>query len=88
MNEQEYEEDLDMFQSPAWKRLIERAATLDKSLTQGAVDSAVSNELWQYTRGQIHQLRALIGYETVTHSTWEQSQNVTGTDDIDYVDAI
>lgn len=76
MEERVYESLVDMFASDGWKHFIEDAAELESVLTHGAVDAADSNEKWQHARGQIHQLRAILGYEDfITHSYTEQQKD-------------
>lgn len=63
LDNEKYEKLVDMFASDGWKLFLEEAANLEDALTKGAVDAADSNDKWQYARGQIHQLRSILGYE-------------------------
>ena len=61
--EQAYESAVDMFATDGWKNFIEEVTNLESIVTNSAVDNALSNDQWQYCRGQVHQLRSIIGYE-------------------------
>lgn len=72
MEERQYEDLVDMFASDGWKFFIDSAKELEEALTQGAVDNASTNEQWQYLRGQLSQLRSILGYQSFITSVWEQ----------------
>ena len=74
MKEKEYEALVDMFASDGWKSYMNLAQNLEESLTRGAVDNAPDNDRWQYLRGQLGQLRSILGYETAVHAMWKQQQ--------------
>lgn len=63
MDEKDFDAAMDMFASDGWKNFIEGVTDLESTLTQTAPDGALTNDQWQYARGQIHQLRSIIGYE-------------------------
>lgn len=72
MDEKEYESLVDMFESDGWKLFISEIAESEEGLTRAAPDNCGTNEAWQYTRGRIHQLRSISGYETLIKVTQEQ----------------
>jgi cell division septation protein DedD len=74
MEEKDYNALVDMFASDGWKYFTKQAMELEDALTRGAVDSAVSNEQWQYLRGQLGQLRSILGYEAFVVAAWEQAE--------------
>lgn len=61
--EQEHENNLELFATEGWKQIIENATELEQALIHAAPDNALTNDQWQFCRGQISQLRALIGFE-------------------------
>ncbi len=72
MEEKEYEVLVDMFASDGWKQFIGNISELEDAITKAAVDNAVMNDQWQYLRGQLHQLRSILGYEDFIKISWEQ----------------
>lgn len=90
MEQEEFDALADMFGSKGWKHFIQTAVDLEDALTKGAVDSASTNEQWQYLRGQLHQLRSILGYENYIRQVWKQQEEdavefLIGTDDADTV---
>jgi cbb3-type cytochrome oxidase cytochrome c subunit len=81
MTEKEYEDMLDMFQLPAWKSYIEEAEELLTALKDAAVDYADTNDKWQFARGRMTQLRAVVGYENLVRAAWKAQQQQTESDD-------
>jgi cell division septation protein DedD len=74
MNQEEYENLVDMFASKGWKQFISAVTDIEDALTRTSVDSAPQNDDWQYLRGQVHQMRSLIGYENFIKMSWEQQE--------------
>lgn len=74
MEEKEYEDLVDLFATPGWRFFVKSTQDLKTALTEGAPDGALTNDQWQYARGQIHQLRAIGGYETYITALWKQQQ--------------
>jgi len=60
--EKELEALADMFQSDGWKIFYEKTEDLEKQLVQGAPNGALTNDQWQFARGQILQLRSILSY--------------------------
>ncbi len=88
MNEKEHEDLVDMFASPGWKLFIKGATELEDTLVRVAPDAADTNDKWQFARGQIYQLRRIVGYEdyVVLSQEMEQAALIAeGTDDADTV---
>lgn len=75
MEEKVFEQLNDMFQHEGWKHFVETATELRETLEKGAPDYAVTNDQWQYTRGKIHQLNLIVGYEQYIKAVWEQKEN-------------
>lgn len=71
MDEKEYEALVDMFVTDGWKAFIKSAGELERAITEGVVDSADTNDKWQYCRGQLHQLRSILGYEAFVRTAWD-----------------
>ena len=74
MEQKQYEELVDMFQTPGWKYFIEGITELESALVKAAPDGAVTNDQWQYARGQIRQLRSTAGYEQFIVSGYEEQE--------------
>lgn len=74
MDIKEYEELEDLFQHPGWKKFVEEAATLAQALRDAAPDYCHTNDHWQYTRGQIHQLDRTVGYAAYVKAAFEQAE--------------
>ena len=70
--EKEFEELVEMFKTKGWKRFIQDTKDYEKLIQESSVDNAVTNDQWQYCRGQLHQLRSFIGYEGYTVAIHEQ----------------
>ena len=86
MEEKEFEELNDMFHSEGWKLFINNIEELEDVITKSAVDNAVSNDQWQYCRGQTHQLRSILGYENFITVSWEADQKAKEEDiDVDLI---
>ena len=71
MNEKDYNALLDMFVSDGWKLFAEEKTEQEKYATQGAVDGALTGDQWQYLRGWLHGLRAVLGYEDFVRLSYE-----------------
>jgi hypothetical protein len=74
MDEKDFEALVDMFATPGWKLFAEGAANLESALTKGAVDGAPQNDQWQFLRGQVYQLRSIIGYERYIREMQKQQE--------------
>ena len=72
MNEKELEDLISMFETDGWRIFIRTAKELEEETIRGAVDIAQTGDQWQYVRGQIHQLRSVIGYENLCRANYEQ----------------
>lgn len=68
----EFEEYEEMFQSNGWKKLHENATNQHKGIMDSAVAAAVSNDQWQFLRGQVTQLEQLLGFESYVVQTLAQ----------------
>jgi hypothetical protein len=79
MTENDYNDYVSLFESDGWKLLIESISELERAITEGSVDNCPTNESWQYTRGQLHQLRSMLGYENFIKVSYENQ---------DYVDVV
>jgi len=85
MEEKDYEALVDMFASDGWKFFSKSVDDLEKALTTAAPDGAVTNDAWQYARGQIQQLRSISGYENYIKLAWEQDLANQVEDNVDFV---
>jgi hypothetical protein len=65
----------DMFESDGWKVLMSEVSNLERGITEGAVDNCPTSDQWQYTRGQLHQLRSLTGYETFVRLSFKEQED-------------
>lgn len=74
MEEKDFEALVDMFATDGWDHFTEVVEELETTLTKTAVDAALTNDQWQYARGQIHQLRSILGYEQFVRMSWDQEQ--------------
>lgn len=72
MEEKDFDNAVDMFASDGWKDYIKMMADQENILVQTAPDGALTNEQWQYARGQIHTLRSILGYENYILLSREQ----------------
>ena len=72
MEEVEYENLVEMFASDGWKYFEKSVSDLEEAMTQEAPNGAITNDAWQYARGQIQQLRSIKGYENYVRLSWEQ----------------
>ena len=81
MEEQEFDVFLDLFSHEGWKMFIEDMAKWEEAVTKGAVDSAISNDQWQYCRGQTHLMRWVLGYENAIRLNLEQANSPEEEDD-------
>ena len=60
----------DMFNSDGWKLYVAQTKELTDNIVEAAPTGAVTNDQWQYARGQISQLRAILGYENFVRVSW------------------
>lgn len=74
MTEQEFNTYSDMFATDGWKLFIKSVEELEDGLTKSAVNAAPANDQWQYLRGQLNQLRSIIGYENYIHVAYENQE--------------
>ena len=72
--EKEFEDLVEMFKTKGWKRFIQDTKDYEKMVLGASVDNAVTNDQWQYCRGQLHQLRSFIAYENLTMTIHEQQE--------------
>ncbi len=80
MDEETYNNLTDMFESAGWKFFAKGTSELAEALVQAAPEGALTNDQWQYARGQIQQLRSVVHYEDYIKAGYaeqeEQSQAV------------
>lgn len=74
MTEEQYENLVDMFSSAGWKLFIEDKRAQGIAMLESAPQKADSNDKWQYCRGQIAEIQAILGFETFIRLSWEESQ--------------
>lgn len=79
--QQDYDNLCDVFSHPGYKYIIESLEELKEALQEAAVDNAVTNDQWQFLRGQIAQMRAFMGYEDFIHALWKDMQAMELEDD-------
>jgi len=75
VTEKEYEDILSTLASPGWKLMVEESAKLAQALRNHAPEYATTNDVWQYTRGQIQQLDRMVNYETFIRAAMEQQED-------------
>lgn len=74
MEEKEYEALADMFASDGWKFFVEGKTALLEALINNAPEGALTNDQWQFARGQIRELRSTTGFENLVTLTWKEQQ--------------
>ncbi|RKZ67676.1 MAG: hypothetical protein DRQ48_09465 [Gammaproteobacteria bacterium] len=74
MLQEEYETYVDLFKTEGWKLFQESIVGAEEQLKNSSVDSAVTNDQWQFLRGQLTQLRNVAAFETFIKLTFEQSE--------------
>ncbi len=74
MEEKEFEALNDMFTSEGWIIFTQQIGDLTKLLVEAAPDSAVTNDQWQYRRGQVQQMRSVLGYEQYIREAQKQKE--------------
>ncbi len=77
MTDKEFEALNDMFISEGWKLFTQQIEDLTKLLVDAAPDNAITNDQWQYRRGQVHQMRSVLGYEQYIRATQKQQEEDT-----------
>ena len=70
-DEKRYEALFEMFKTEGWKHFMKDITEFEEAVSSSTVDNAVTNDQWQYARGQIHQLRSIIGFENYTRTCEE-----------------
>lgn len=73
--QKQFEALFEMFSSDGWKIFQEEVENQLKSFTESAPDVCSTNDLWQYTRGQIHKLRQIKGYQMFVEAQFEQFED-------------
>jgi hypothetical protein len=82
MEEKDFEVLSEMFQSDGWEMFIDNLTELEETIMKVAPDNAVTGDQWQYCRGQVHQLRRIIGYKNFIELSWENQQAENDVDPI------
>lgn len=72
MEDKDFRALTDMFESDGWKIYQDEHTELEEFATKGAVDNAPDGDTWQYLRGRLHGLRAVIGYENYVRVSYQQ----------------
>ncbi len=72
MTEDEYEDYKECFSTLGWKRFVEAYSNVRQALHDSCPNGAVTNDQWQFARGQLAQLDALLGFEQYIEAVWEQ----------------
>jgi len=70
-DEKRYEALFEMFRTTGWEHFIKDITDFEEAVSSSTVDNAVTNDQWQYARGQIHQLRSIVGFESYTRACEE-----------------
>ena len=66
-----YEDLLTMFQTDGWKHLISDYTESLQSLQENSDYDCKTNDEWQFRRGEMQQLRNLIGFESFIRMSYE-----------------
>lgn len=74
MTEKDYNSLVDMFESDGWKLYISEVEETEESATRGAVNTADTNDAWQFLRGWISCSRSTLGYENFVRLSYEEEQ--------------
>jgi len=74
MKEEEYSNYVEAFNSDGWKQFMDIVVDNEKNLLLASVDGADTGDKWQYLRGQVSQLRGIMGFPNYIESVWQQSQ--------------
>jgi len=69
----EYEDLLEMFNTPGWALYSKELRDLHKDLKDTAHTQCVTNDEWQFRRGQLATLDRLITYEEFQKAGFEQN---------------
>lgn len=71
MTKEEYEVYVDLFESDGWKKFQESITGAEEQLTVGAFSNCVTNDQWQFVRGQLQQLKNIAAYEQYIKISYE-----------------
>ncbi len=82
--EKAYEDNLEMFATAGWKTYVENATSYREFIMNAAHDHAVTNDMWQYARGEMSQLKSIIGLEDFIKMSWENQEQQEN----DFVDLV
>lgn len=74
MNEEEYEKFQELFASAGWKMFIEDMQKMRDNTLIACPYQAQSNDQWQFARGQLLQMDAIIGYQSYVEQAWKDQQ--------------
>ena len=66
-----YEDLLDMFQTDGWKQIMVDYGESLKSFQDNSDYDCQTNDEWQVRRGEMKQLRNLLGYESFIRSSYD-----------------
>ena len=84
-DEKRYEALFEMFNTKGWEYYMKDITDFEDAVNSSTVDSAVTNDQWQYARGQIHQLRSILGFENFTRSCEENQREDGWRENVDTV---
>jgi len=82
MDQKTFEDLIDMFTSDGWALFIKGTEELEQAIVKAAPDGAITNDQWQFARGQVQQLRSVLGYENYVRLGYEAQERQIEEDSI------
>ena len=74
MDDKTFESLLDLFASEGWKFFITSNDELKDALINAAPEGAITNDQWQYARGEIKQLRSVSSFEAYIRAGFAEQE--------------
>jgi hypothetical protein len=77
-----YDNQFEMFNTKGWKDFIEDANVELTNAKEGSDLVCITNDMWQYNRGQMSKLRAIVNYENFVKQSYEMAINEENEDEL------
>lgn len=73
MTQEQRETLQDLFAHEGWKMIVKELQDTRKMTLEACPSGAVSNDQWQFARGQLFQMDSFINLEAFMEHAWEQA---------------
>lgn len=84
--QKEFDDYSEMFGTEGWRTLIKGTTQMKQDIMDSSVAAAQTNDQWQFLRGQVSQLNAILGFENYIAAAQAASDEEDNPEDMEVSD--